>query len=90
MLLLCAGFNFYGSSVCFCLRVKVAEYAYLLFCEKAPFAALYVFLGEAGVHNPVQAAYIITEKFKHTAHDAVAAAVYFNADNRFILSICVS
>lgn len=57
------------------------QYGDFLFGEESPLATGEVELGEAGEIYAVEALHLVAEMFEHTAHNPVAARVYFDADD---------
>ena len=60
--------------------VEVFQDADFLFVEKAPVATLDVLFREAGIHDAVEASYIVAQVLEDAADDPVAAAMDFNTD----------
>ncbi len=63
------------------------EEDHFLFAEEAPFAAVEVLFGEAGVHHPIQLFHFVFEVLEDTADNAVLAAVDLDADLRPVFGV---
>ncbi len=65
-------------------RIQVLQDPNFFFGEKAPMAALNVFLGKTGVHDAVEASDIVAQMLEDATNNTVAAAVDLEANLGFI------